>query len=532
MKYFIGYLLGISLLIGCTEQQQKKSAADSTKKITVNDLSIPGNFSTQTLMHFDSSQLKKFLLGHDLFKPFAKDMEVFYHNRNYAFAWYDRNGLIEQAANLFNRLENIEAEGLTLTVPYKKEFEELIDSSRTETDKLTPSVPTELMLTAQYFFYAKNVWQGLPEQDSKAVDWFLPRKKINLQQAMDSLLSSKGSALVSNEPVYKQYDLLKKYLASYRDLAKSYNWTPLKITKKSYKPGDSSAIISQIRNRLFVLKDLATDNASPLYDTSLETGVKNFQTRMGLTADGVIGPEFMRQLNTPLTDRIQQIIVNMERCRWVPASISGDYLVVNIPAFKLYAYENDSLVWDMNVVTGKAVHKTVIFNGKLKYIVFSPYWNVPASIKNNEILPALRRDPQYLVKNNMEWYGNNIRQKPGPKNSLGLVKFLFPNSHNIYLHDTPAKSLFNFDQRAFSHGCIRVAEARKLAQYLLRNDSAWNEAKIDAAMHSGKEQYVTLKNEIPVFIAYFTAWVDKQGNINFRNDIYNRDKRLAEMMLQ
>jgi murein L,D-transpeptidase YcbB/YkuD len=149
-----------------------------------------------------------------------------------------------------------------------------------------------------------------------------------------------------------------------------------------------------------------------------------------------------------------------------------------------------------------------------------------------EILPAMQKDPAYLQKNNMEWSGKMIRQKPGPSNPLGLVKFLFPNSHSIYLHDSPAKSLFNAQSRAFSHGCIRVADAKKLAGFLLADDPAWNEARITAAMHSGREQYVTLKDPVPVFIAYITAWVDNQGRLNFRKDIYKRDQALGEMLIQ
>lgn len=253
---------------------------------------------------------------------------------------------------------------------------------------------------------------------------------------------------------------------------------------------------------------------------------------MGYKEDGKINKALLAEMNFPVEKRIEQIMVNMERSRWVPVQLIDNYLVINIPEYKLHVYDHDSILFNMNVVVGKNEHKTVIFNGNLRYIVFSPYWNIPRSILKNETFPAMRRNPDYLAQHNMEWNGGNVRQKPGPDNSLGLVKFLFPNSHSIYLHDTPAKSLFNEDNRAFSHGCIRVAEPKKLAQYLLRNDTAWNEEKITTAMNKGVEQYVTLKTAIPVFIAYFTAWVDRQGNLNFRNDIYKRDSRLAKMILE
>ena len=242
-------------------------------------------------------------------------------------------------------------------------------------------------------------------------------------------------------------------------------------------------------------------------------------------------------MNVPYKERIKQLMVNMERSRWVPVSLDRDYLVVNIPEFKLHVNSGDQLLWSCNIVVGKPIHKTAIFSGDLKYVVFSPYWNVPRSIVVNELLKDMKKEPNYLSKQNMEITGYRdgipeIRQKPGPSNSLGQVKFLFPNNYNMYLHDTPAKSLFNEPNRAFSHGCMRVQEPFKLAQFLLRNDSSWDDEKINVAMNAGKEHTVTLSQKVPVFIVYFTAFVDRDGKINFRNDIYERDNRLAEMIMK
>lgn len=186
----------------------------------------------------------------------------------------------------------------------------------------------------------------------------------------------------------------------------------------------------------------------------------------------------------------------------------------------------------MDAVVGKPLHKTVIFSGKIKYVVFSPYWNVPTSILQHEVLPGIRHDKNYLARHHMEWSNGQVRQKSGPGNALGLVKFLFPNEYNIYLHDTPSKSLFGESTRAFSHGCIRLSDAEKLANYLLKNDTTWTAQKINAAMHLGREEFVTLKKSETVFIVYFTAWVDSSGQLNFRKDLYERDKRLAAMLLE
>lgn len=349
---------------------------------------------------------------------------------------------------------------------------------------------------------------------------------------MDSLLLDANHSFIEQEPVYRQYSLLKNYLQKYRDIEKSGGWGVLKGKKKSYKKGDSSQFVVQLRRRLSVTGDLLNDTSVLLFDDELENAVKNFQQRNGLKVDGIASSSVIQQLNIPVSQLIEKILVNMERCRWVPANPQGEYLVVNVPAFKLYTCKNDSVLFDMNIVAGEPLHKTALFNGDLKYIVFSPYWNVPPGILKKEILPGINKEPNYLEKHNMEWYGNTVRQKPGPNNSLGKVKFLFPNSFNIYLHDTPAKNLFAESRRAFNHDCIRLAEPKKLAMYLLRNYPEWTEEKIKDAMNAGKEKYITLREAVPVFITYFTAWVDRNGKLNTRQDVYNRDKRIARMILE
>lgn len=393
------------------------------------------------------------------------------------------------------------------------------------------------MLTAQYFVFANIAWAGMDEADIKANDWFVPRKKISYTAYLDSLLQHPlNQTGASIEPVYRQYEQLRSYLKKYRELS-ILPWNNLSMNKKSLKLGDSSAILLEIKKRLLLLDDYQGDTTNTLYDSTLFRGIIAFQERHGLASDGAIGAGTLRELNTAPEVRVKQILVNMERSRWLPVSLNTDYLAVNIPEFKLHVYHADSLLWSCNVVVGQAMHKTVIFHGNIKYIVFSPYWNIPPSIVRNEVIPGMNRSRNYLANHRMEITGKSgglpvVRQKPGVNNSLGLVKFLFPNSYNIYLHDSPAKSLYKETSRAFSHGCIRVSEPEKLANFLLRNDSTWTTTSIHNAMHAGKQQYVTLKQTVPVFIAYFTAFIDRKGKINFRKDIYDRDERLARMLLQ
>jgi len=476
-------------------------------------------------LKFDKKLIDSFLLRYPQIKQYKKDIDTFYHKRNFAFAWYDNNGLIEQAANLYNRMQNIGEEGLPDSIPYKDEFTELMKNEALDSTN-TANEFTELMLTAQYFIYAKTVWSGLDETKTKSLNWFLPRKTVSYDQLLDSLITGKN--ILDTAPVYRQYALLRAQLKKYRDIESKGGFPTINTDQKTYKQGDSSATVAAIKKFLFATGDLANDNGSATFDTTLTLAVNNFQHRYGEKEDGVIGAAVIKQMNTPISKLIQQIIVNMERSRWVPVDLVSNFIVVNIPAYRLSVYENDTVAWTMNVVVGKPAHKTVIFNGNIKYIVFSPYWNVPSSILKNEVLPGIKRNSNYLASHNMEWNGGAVRQKPGPKNSLGLVKFLFPNSYDIYLHDTPSKSLFGENNRAFSHGCIRLAEPKKLAMWALRNQTNWTEEKINMAMNSAKEKFVTLTATIPVFLGYFTAWVDEEGKINFRDDIYGHDIKLAE----
>lgn len=509
----------------------KKDTLPSHKEVT-DPASIAGNFSEPGGKKFDSTAIDKFLKKYPDFSGYGNDLRKFYNGRQFSYAWYDAAGLIEQATSLHNRLLQIEEEGITRQFPYMKAFNSLMDDNDSLLNREPMNPEAELLLTAQYLNYARTVWQGVDEKTTTSMDWFIPRKKLSAQELLDSLLYDKNPSFISKEPIFPMYAKLKEYLRRYRDLQKSGSWPVVKTEKKSLRLNDEDPAVKNLRKALFLLGDLQGDTTKTVFDEELEKAVKQFQARHGWKEDGIAGPALIREINVPIQERIEQIMVNMERCRWVPYKLEPDYLLVNIPAYSLYVYESDSLAWKMNVVVGQTMHKTAIFNGKLKHVVFSPYWNVPPGILKNEILPGIRRNPNYLKNHNMEWSGQTVRQKPGPNNSLGKVKFLFPNSFNIYLHDTPAKSLFGEDQRAFSHGCIRLSEPQRLAEYLLRKEPGWDKTAVEKAMNAGTEKYVNLKKEVPVFIAYFTSWVGNDGKINFRKDVYNRDQRLADRLLK
>ena len=393
---------------------------------------------------------------------------------------------------------------------------------------------TEFALTQSLISYMlSNYDKGFVKR--KEMERFVPFAKQDVLSVADSLVNKKHKDDKYFDDVNEAYKALKGELGKYMQIVQSGGWPQITGDAKTFKKGSSSAEVVALKKRLQISGDMPAGDTSMVFDDTLVNGIKHFQQRLGLTQDGLVSSALLKDLNIPAEKRLEQLLINLYRMRWMPQEPEGRLIVVNIPEFVLHFYEDKNQVFDMDVVVGKEGHNTMMFTGKLSQIVFSPYWNVPPSIVKKEILPKMQRNSNYLASQNMEITGNEgglprIRQLPGEKNSLGRVKFLFPNSYDIYFHDTPAKELFKKDKRAYSHGCIRLSEPEKMAQYLLKDNPAWPPEKIEEAMNSGKEQTVTVKNPVPVFITYYTAWVDENGLLNFRDDIYNRDSTVAMKM--
>ena len=504
----------------------------SCKKNTNVDVAENFNFNTKIRERIDSTQISKFINTNKDFKIIESDIKSFYKDRDYKFAWFDEDDIIEQAFQLNNKLHLTYKDNHLENPPYFKDLQNIFDEE--VNNKNADYV--DIMLTAQYIYYGNKYYQGdLSKKELKNINWLINRKKLNVSDYLSSKLD-KELALFEDEPIADDYLLLKKQLNILHTKGLD-TVTALKFNEKSLKLGDSATVISKVRNRLFLMGDLSKNNKSNTFDEELQLGVKNFQKRHGLTQDGAIGQGFMQEFNVSGKERINQIIINLERYRWLPYYKNSEYLFVNIPEFKLHAYKGDSLQWSMDIIVGKSLHKTVIFNGSISYIVFSPYWNIPRGILERKIIPAMNANENYLAQNNMEIIGYNgslpiVRQKPGKNNSLGLVKFMFPNSHAIYLHDTPQKELFNETSRTFSSGCVRVKNPQFLAKYLLKNQKEWTSESIKKAMNSGNEQRVDIQQPMPVYLVYLTSFVDKQGKLNFRKDVYNRDKKLKNIILE
>jgi murein L,D-transpeptidase YcbB/YkuD len=479
----------------------------------------------------DNKILDVFFSKYPAFKKYQSDVVVLYKNRNYNSIWYDKKGLIEFADLLYSKVKELEDEGLKPNMVYAPIIDGIFNLS--PANKLSQT-DTEILLTTMYVFYTKTVFYGLNATKTEEIGWFLPRKSISYETLLDSLLTDPNLLNKNENQLFSQYYKLRDVLKKYRAIEQRGDWEPIDIdpTVEYYQQYDSSKTIGQIRHRLAVMGDLKRDSKSNLYDAELMTGIINFKKRNGYKANSLLSTWQAQRMNIPIKKYISTIMVNMERCRWIDPKLTKvpEYIVINIPSFKLIYRKNGKKELESNLLVGKNMTETVVFSGSISSIVFSPYWTVPKSIVENELKQAIFQDKNYLESHDMEWNNGNVIQRPGVKNPMGLVKFMFPNSNAIYLHDTPYKSLFEFDYRAFSHGCINMDRAKELAILILKEDPNWTAGNIDEAMKGKKQTIHILKNKIPVYIGYFTAWVSDEGTINFYPDLYQRDDRLADLL--
>ncbi len=532
-------LLAMALLVACggKEPGKKPTIAQEAERIS-QFFNTPAPFTERQL---DTADVDHFLAGHPQYRPDSADMHGFYAGRGYQYAWFTRDSLSFTADVMLNLLDPL---GTDEKVDAWRKLVTVARGAPQLGDSLRKAV--ELGLTAEYFHLAKKQYGGYVQGDLRELGWYIPRNKKNYAGLLDSLVAG-STDLSPIEPVHPQYQGLKYWLQRYYGVDTLEQAPRFGFSGKAVAMGDSLPVLCDLRHRLFLLGDLHSDSITDVMDSTLFKGIRNFQQRHGLKDTGVPDAAMAEALNTPLQQRIGTLLLNMERLRWVNPSPPKDHLLVNIPEYRLHVFEQGRETWSMKVVVGAVATHTVIFSGEVSLIAFAPYWNVPQSILRNEIVPAMRRDPGYLARQDMEllrgntvvpagavdWKtfqgggGYSVRQRPGPKNSLGQVKFLFPNEYSIYLHDTPAQSRFGQEKRAFSHGCIRLSEPVRLAEYLLRNDSTWDATAIAKAMQGRTERMVKVVPPMPVTIGYFTAWVDSDGRLNFRDDVYGHDARLA-----
>ena len=486
-------------------------------------------FQQNPAVQIDTTKILAFFETYPEFKPYQAQVKLLYKKHG-DYIWYDQRGLVEFAYVLHKQLGSMGDEGLPVAVPYETQWNKIFENQTSTISNLE----SELIISCLYFFYTTKVFSGFTIGKSQETGWYLPRENASNTAYLDTLVQGIASKKEFNHDYFNQYYPLKQALKKYLEIKKNGGWKVVKLEKgiKFLHQGDSSTTVQEVRNRLFLEGFVTEDSASLLFDQTITDGITAYGKSQNHDFYSKITPKLIEMLNIPIESRIKTISVNMERCRWISPKINTaqEYIAVNIPSYRLLYYRDGKLFLVSKVVVGREFHKTIVFSGSISYLAFSPYWNVPNSILKKEILPKIKKNPNYLENQNMEWHDGQVRQKPGGSNALGYVKFMFPNSHNIYLHDSPSKSFFNRDKRAFSHGCVRVEKARELAIAIMEKEANWSTKKVDAAMHLGKENTYVLQNKIPVYIAYFTAWADGSGNIAFYDDLYNRDNALAKVL--
>lgn len=493
---------------------------------------------------------------------------LIYESRHYTPIWVRDTGPKRKAHDFLKILKASKKDAL---IPLNYRVDEI--EKRIDSEDFQDMVELELLLSSALLDYGRDIHAGRiePSKINKNIRIF-PQVQGSATLLDRIELAHRVSEVFDTlPPQTPRYARLKQKLAEYRASAAKGKWQTVS-EGEVLKPDMHDERVSELRLLLAQTGDLAPDAALPvsaegaedktLYGPTLVEAVKQFQFRHGLDLDGVIGPDTLKQLNTPLSARIRQIELNMERRRWMQDSFGDFYVFVNLAdqylkVVKRNAKGREKTIHTAPLVVGKPYHATPVFTKKMTHMVMNPYWNVPSSITRNEYLPKLKRDPGAMQRQNIRiirGWGDNapivdpysidwskiskrnfpfrLRQDPGRKNALGKIKFMFPNKFNVYIHDTPSKSLFSRTSRFFSHGCMRVKDPSQLAEVLLNErSSGWNPKRISDVLGKGKKRVVRLKS-FPVHVTYLTAWVNKNGQLHFRKDIYGRDKVLDRALKQ
>jgi murein L,D-transpeptidase YcbB/YkuD len=419
-------------------------------------------------------------------------------------------------------------------------------------------IDLELLLTDAFFMYGSHVLTGQIDPRGLNEAWFGDRPELDLETTLwEALETNQVAELLQNlRPPHAGYAGLRKALASYRAIVATGGW-PIIPDGPKLQRGDRGPRVAMLRHRLVLTADLdrASAPVDDIFDVALEQGLQRFQERHGIDTDGVVGAATLTALNVPAEARVRQIELNMERWRWLPPQLADRYILVNVANFALDVVEHGQSVLTMRVVVGKPARRTPFFSAEMTHLVLNPHWYVPPTIAIQDKLPLIRRDPNYVARQNfklfrdgdsgvarvdpmsVDWssvsarnFPYRLRQDPGPRNALGRVKFMFPNPYHVYLHDTPSRELFAKAERAFSSGCIRLEKPIELAEYLLRDDPKWTQQKLLASIGKGGEQTVQLPTSIPVYLLYWTAWVRDDGVVQFRKDLYERDRVLDKAL--
>lgn len=529
-----------------TEPKEKKEEVKTEKKIETSIINRTVKIAAQ----------ENFIIINNKKYPASKLLNSFYKSRKFNLAWFKSN--LEPRKAFFTYLKllkNADYEGLNPDFYYFQEIEDNILELEilSGNDLILRVIQIDLLVSNSNLQYFSDLLFGRYELGPNFSELSYSEPYINLVSIINKSIKTNNfnSALKIILPESRVYYSLREALKGYETISANGGWQPVP-PGPTLKKGARNARIVFLKHRLYASGDLKLyANQNPeqylnnnLYDDQLFAAVSEFQKRHGLKQDGEVGTNTLKALNVPLDYKITSIKINLDLWRKLPKNLGQKYILVNVPAFKLYGVENNQKTLDMRVIVGRLDWNTPVFSEYMEYVVINPFWNIPSSIFVDEVLPEIKKDPDYLKKKNIElvslsdaavesseyvnWYevdpknfNYRLRQQPGAANPLGKLKFMLPNKHSVYLHDTPTKSLFNRSNRRFSHGCIRVEHPLDLADFVFNDDNNWDAQKVQNAINSGASNNVYLKQPIPVHILYFTVWVEDDGSIHFRDDVYN-----------
>ena len=495
----------------------------------------------------------------------VSDLPLFYRRNRFQPVWLDGQRAHPRVTDLLAAIRSSRSNGLNPgdyhLAAIKATLREMKGKSGIRTFReIETLVDLELLSTDAYLLLGSHLLAGRVNPETLYAKWLVDDPEANFAAILQKAVDADGieASLRKLLPPHTGYTALKKQLAQYRRLSSKYEWPPIP-TGKLIRKGGRDPRIPAIRRRLQLLGDLpvASVSSSKRFDRFLARAVVRFQRRHGLKPDGILGDRTLAALNVTPRRRIGQIKLNLERWRWIPRDLGKRHLLVNIADYSLIAVDSGMPVMRMRVVVGQSYRRTPVFSDTLTKIEINPYWNVPTRLAVDDLLPEIQKDPDYLTRNGFSVYAGwkkgareldpaavdwsrvtpenfwyRLRQNPGPNNTLGRMKFLFPNRFAVYLHDTPSRELFTHTRRNFSAGCIRVSRPVDLAGYLLDGNKGWNRVKILEAVNRGRRVVVRLKGDVDIHILYWTAWVDRKGILQFREDIYSRDRPLAVALNQ
>ncbi|HEY9229002.1 MAG TPA: L,D-transpeptidase family protein [Gemmatimonadaceae bacterium] len=450
-----------------------------------------------------------------------KHVQTLYEEFDQSLLWLDDKGVEQpRVGALLRALASADSDALRLDAYPLAELSRALQAVDQKHPTAQQLADADVLLSSAYAAFGEDMLTGQRKPSALGQAWHINPLEERVDSALALTLREDDLAagLARMRPQDPGYDSLRAELGRYRELAAKGGWARVPA---------GGGRIAALRARLAV-EGISVSSGGRSLERRLAGAIAEFQARHGIVVDSILGQETLDALNVPVEYRVAQIASNLERYRWMPRSLGSRYILVNVPQFKLTAFDSGVKALEMKVIVGKdyADRATPVFSDSMEYVIFRPYWNVTPTIAAKEIFPREAESPGYIAALDMEVYNDHgrtaVRQRPGPKNALGFVKFMFPNDFNIYLHDTPNHELFNKDIRAFSHGCIRIEKPDQLAQWVL----GWTPDRVTSAMHGANNNEVTLPTKIPVYIVYFTTMVE-DGRLQFGNDLYDRDNRLV-----